>query len=401
MCEKHKPAYISNTTHLEITFYYSLSDKKIKSIVKTFPNIIHLDFKDSIGFSDKSLFVIAESYSNLRYINLWDAQITDKGLYAIVRSYYKLEYLNISYCRNISNKSLFEIAGNCHDLQEFYFAEACWITDRSISYILNSCLNLRKLDIVFSRGDIKDASTLMRRCFNIEYLDFSGVMALQNDVLIIAIIKQSLNLRYLEISHNNIGDEIIEALAYTYHKLEHLKLDSCSFLIRSIGVGRTAVVYEGIYNSNEVAIKVLKDAQFLQCFQLKVDVMQKLACLNSSTLLKILIFHFEEDSNSGDKGSTFIVLSPLCKQFRNWRKEDIQHIIGTLKKVHDMNIIHRDFRKWNLLRDQDGNVRIADWGFAVKLINQLLLLDLWKHCRMMHYRRSLMERKSHILLASS
>ncbi|CAI2182901.1 7503_t:CDS:1, partial [Funneliformis geosporum] len=94
--------------------------------------------------------------------------------------------------------------------------------------------------------------------------------------------------------------------------------------------------------------------------------MQKLACLNSSTLLKILIFHFDEDSNSGDKSPTFIVLSPLCKQFRNWRKEDIPHIIGTLKKVHDMNIIHRDFRKWNLLRDQDGNVRIADWGFAVK-----------------------------------
>ncbi|CAI2200008.1 4997_t:CDS:1, partial [Funneliformis geosporum] len=56
-------------------------------------------------------------------------------------------------------------------------------------------------------GDIKDASTLMRRCFNIEYLDFNGVMSLQNDVLIIAIIKRSLNLRYLEISHNNIGDE--------------------------------------------------------------------------------------------------------------------------------------------------------------------------------------------------
>ena len=70
MCEKHKSAYVSNTTHLEITFYHSLSDKKIKSIVEIFLNIIHLDFKDSIGFSDKSLFVIAESYPNLRYLNL-------------------------------------------------------------------------------------------------------------------------------------------------------------------------------------------------------------------------------------------------------------------------------------------------------------------------------------------
>ncbi|CAI2194889.1 12821_t:CDS:1, partial [Funneliformis geosporum] len=57
-----------------------------------------------------------------------------------------------------------------------------------------------------------------------------GVMALQNDVLIIAIIKRSLNLRYLEIGHNDIGDEVIEALAYTCHKLEHLELDGCSFV---------------------------------------------------------------------------------------------------------------------------------------------------------------------------
>ncbi|CAI2188477.1 15079_t:CDS:2, partial [Funneliformis geosporum] len=75
------------------------------------------------------------------------------------------------------------------------------------------------------RGNIKDASTLIRRYFNIEYLDFSGVMALQNDILIIAIIKRSLNLRHLEISHNDIGDEVIEALAYTCHKLEHLELN--------------------------------------------------------------------------------------------------------------------------------------------------------------------------------
>src|SRR6266498_618168 len=35
MCGKNKLAYASNVTHLEITFYHSLSDKKIKSIVNT------------------------------------------------------------------------------------------------------------------------------------------------------------------------------------------------------------------------------------------------------------------------------------------------------------------------------------------------------------------------------
>ena len=91
MCKKNKPAYASNVTYLEILNYYRLSDKKIKSIVNTFPNIIHLNFKESIGFGDRSLFIIAESYSNLRYLNLWDAEaITDKGLCAIRTSKYFL-----------------------------------------------------------------------------------------------------------------------------------------------------------------------------------------------------------------------------------------------------------------------------------------------------------------------
>ncbi|PKK57335.1 hypothetical protein RhiirC2_858255, partial [Rhizophagus irregularis] len=206
MCGKNKPAYASNVTHLEITYFHLLSDKKIKTIVDSFLNIIHLNFKESIGFGDRSLFIIAESYPNLRYLNLWEAEaITDKGLCAIIGSCRKLEHLNISYCENISDKSLFEIAENCHDLQEFHFAEAHRITDKSICCILNSCQNL-------------------------QYLDFAGVMALQNDALIVAIIRASPNLRHLDISHNDIGDEVTEALAHTCYKLEYLDLSSCTFI---------------------------------------------------------------------------------------------------------------------------------------------------------------------------
>ncbi|GBC01362.1 hypothetical protein RclHR1_04160009 [Rhizophagus clarus] len=183
------------------------------------------------GFSDIALSIIAESYSNLKYLNLWDAQaITDKGLHAIICSYCKLEYLNISFCRNITNKSLFEIAEICHDIQEFYFAKARWITDKSISCILNSCPNLQKFDILYSKGDVKNTNTSMRRCFKIEYLDFSGAMAFHNDALIVAIIRAFPNLRYLEIGHNDIGNEVTEALAYTCHKLEYLDLGGCDFV---------------------------------------------------------------------------------------------------------------------------------------------------------------------------
>ncbi|RGB26574.1 kinase-like domain-containing protein [Rhizophagus diaphanus] len=139
-------------------------------------------------------------------------------------------------------------------------------------------------------------------------------------------------------------------------------------LVRSIGTGRTSVVYEGIYDNNKVAVKMLKDVTFINQFRWEVFVMEKLSNLNSQNLLSMEMAHLD----TNDDGPKFIVLSPLCKRFKTWRKEDISPIINTLRKVHELGFIHRDFRKWNLLRDQDENIRIADWGFAVK-VNQSVL----------------------------
>src|SRR3954453_10776645 len=44
LCEGRKLVYSSVLTHLEIAYYHSLSDKKIKSIISSCPNIIYLNF---------------------------------------------------------------------------------------------------------------------------------------------------------------------------------------------------------------------------------------------------------------------------------------------------------------------------------------------------------------------
>ena len=68
--KRQKPIYSSNLTHLEISNYHPLSDKKFNDIAYKFLNIVHLNLKFSIGFSDKTLKRIAESYPNLKYLNL-------------------------------------------------------------------------------------------------------------------------------------------------------------------------------------------------------------------------------------------------------------------------------------------------------------------------------------------
>ncbi|GBC43634.2 hypothetical protein GLOIN_2v1780675 [Rhizophagus irregularis DAOM 181602=DAOM 197198] len=51
---------------------------------------------------------------------------------------------------------------------------------------------------------------LIQRCLNIKYLDF------------------------VEIRHNDIGDEVTEVLAYSYYKLEYLDLSCYNMTIKEI-----------------------------------------------------------------------------------------------------------------------------------------------------------------------
>ena len=135
--EEQKPVYCSIITHLEIPDYH-LSDKKFKSIVGLFSNIVHLNLHHSVRFSDKTLNRIAESYPNLKYLNLggYDGNrlITDKGLYAIADSCYKLEYLNISSRKEFSEIAIWNVIHSCLRIQEFIIYE-CKISNTTIKEI--------------------------------------------------------------------------------------------------------------------------------------------------------------------------------------------------------------------------------------------------------------------------
>ncbi|CAI2197909.1 8315_t:CDS:2, partial [Funneliformis geosporum] len=130
------PVYCLNVTHLEISYYHLLSDKKIISIVHLCPNITHLSFINSIEFSNRALELIASSYPNLKYLNLCnnqlgdfrsfrareidDGEITEHSICGIICFSSKLQHLNITFCE---------------------------ITDIIIKKIASSCLNLKYLNL--------------------------------------------------------------------------------------------------------------------------------------------------------------------------------------------------------------------------------------------------------------
>jgi hypothetical protein len=77
-------------------------------------------------------------------------------------------------------------------------------------------------------------------------------------------------------------------------------------LIRSIGLGRTSVEYEGKHNNESVAVKMAKKADYLSCFKTEINALKNLLELESPHIPKIL-FH---DDNT-------LVMTPVGERINN------------------------------------------------------------------------------------
>jgi hypothetical protein len=239
VCGKQKPIYSSKLTHLEIPYYNPLSSKKIEGIVRTCPNIIHLNFENCVGFSNRALNQL-KAYPNLRYLNLCSSGIMgDKTLCGMVGSCRKIEYLNISFCQGITDRSLIKIADSCQVLQEFHFACAHLISERFISHILNSCPNLRRFSILSScrrknRCDILVEKLLtvekhlnVKKHLNVEYLDFGRCVYIAK-TSICNVIRSCPRLQQLDLSFCQITDITIKEIAGSCLNLKYLNLEGCN-----------------------------------------------------------------------------------------------------------------------------------------------------------------------------
>ncbi|GBB91684.1 hypothetical protein RclHR1_19040007 [Rhizophagus clarus] len=119
-----KPVYSSKLTHLKITRYPSLSNKKIKANSKVVPKFGVLNISTLHGFKSES----------------------DIGLSAIANSCHKLEYLNILGHTGFSEIIICNVICSCPRLQQLDLSY-CEITDITIEEITRSCPNLKYLNL--------------------------------------------------------------------------------------------------------------------------------------------------------------------------------------------------------------------------------------------------------------
>lgn len=141
-----------------------------------------------------------------------------------------------------------------------------------------------------------------------------------------------------------------------------------------IGKGGMAIVYRAtdLRTRRMVAVKVLREEylqneEFLQRFDREAMVCAKTSHANIVNLLDI---GEEEDKTrylvmEYVKGRTLkeIIVSQGCMDAQQAVQMTLQ-ILSALSHAHQRHIIHRDMKPQNMLVDENGHVKVADFGIA-------------------------------------
>ncbi len=144
-------------------------------------------------------------------------------------------------------------------------------------------------------------------------------------------------------------------------------------ILRTIGVGGMAVVYEAVdlMTGQHVAIKKLKDSisdnpQALRRF---VNESKAVAMLDHTNIIKILDVSFKTEHKfiamEYIKGITLRKYMDK-KGPLNWREAlaFITQILQALNHAHMKGVIHRDIKPQNIMVMEGGMIKVADFGIA-------------------------------------
>lgn len=141
-----------------------------------------------------------------------------------------------------------------------------------------------------------------------------------------------------------------------------------------IGQGGFAIVYKArniLYN-RDFAVKVICQSKLSSASTFEAEI-QSLTQLDHPNVIR-LYDHFQEDNN-------LILVLEYCGggtlEDKIMKEEDMpyemqiqycQQIVSALKYCYDQNIAHRDIKTSNILLDENGKVKMADFGLS-QIIN--------------------------------
>lgn len=149
------------------------------------PKLKRLNFSYCKGVTDRTMFHIATYVSDrLESLDLTRCtSITDLGFsYWASRSFPKLQQINLSDCTFLTDKAIIDLILIAPYITELNLSFCCSLTDVSVEAIGMNCTHLRKLDLSFCGSAVSDKSlsVLASNLRNLEYLNVRGCIRVTN-----------------------------------------------------------------------------------------------------------------------------------------------------------------------------------------------------------------------------
>ncbi|KAL0067587.1 SCF ubiquitin ligase complex subunit [Marasmius tenuissimus] len=166
--------------------------------------------------------ILRHSAENLRVLDLTNCKITDDAVEGIVTHAAKIQNLNLSGCSQLTDRTLYSLCALGSYLDVLILAHVSNITDRGIVQFARACPNLRCLDLSFCRN-LSDMSVF----------ELSGLPSLRRlslirvhkltDVAMFALAEHATGLERLYISYcDHISLEAGHILLKNLKRLRHL-----------------------------------------------------------------------------------------------------------------------------------------------------------------------------------
>ncbi|RHZ78645.1 hypothetical protein Glove_158g102 [Diversispora epigaea] len=142
----------------------------IKKIIESFPNIIIWILND-IKLTDFTIYTLVGSYPDLRKLNLSNCdKVTDIGIRQIARCH-NLEHLALNSLKFLNDETIYIIVQSCPNIR-YLNLEFCYVIDTAVEAIAQSCRNMEYFNLYRSES-ITDSSIfkIVKKCSYIQELE--------------------------------------------------------------------------------------------------------------------------------------------------------------------------------------------------------------------------------------
>eukprot|EP01135_Chromosphaera_perkinsii_P004171 Nk52_evm78s270 gene=Nk52_evmTU78s270 len=166
-----------------------------------------------------------------------------------------------------------------------------------------------------------------------------------------------------DLKSSKTAKEIVQGKRIGFYKMRN-----------ELGAGNFASVKLGIHElvKEKVAVKIVDksklDVKYKKHLQREISAMEDVHHPNILELFEVIETHHKmyiimEYAPGGD------VFTKVCAEGRfaeDVCKPMFAHVLAGINHCHDKGIVHRDIKAQNLLFDQEGNVKVADFGFSTQ-----------------------------------